>query len=179
MKMSFDGSKYLPAFQFLFEQCIRYYPYKKGISLLFQNVGEFGITNERITTPLAIACRPIYHAMNRDPVKRKAVIDVVEDVLSRYAGTTPINTMDAVLAAAMDPEIHVDAVYFLTSRQPDVLISMMKSSKTDCSSINNDHVTHGQDTENNINDNRSDDDNGNKINNGHDTNIGKKKRRSY
>ena len=190
-----DGSKYLPAFQFLFEQCIRYYPYKKGISHLFQNVGTVYVntTHERIT-PLAMACSPPLHLLKRDPVKRKAIMDVVEDVLSRYSGTTPINTMDAILAAAMDPEIHVDGVYFLTRRQPDVLISMIKSSQMNSSSINNnDHATHGQDTKNNNNDNSSDGDNGNTIKNGHatnndvgdndseptTTNIGKRKRNNY
>ena len=185
------GFKYLPAFQFLFEQCIRYYPYKKGISLLFQDIHQWG-TDEHIT-PFAEACSITYRPLKCNSVKRNAIMDVVEDVLARYSGTTPINTMEAILAAAMDPEIHVDGVYFLTRRQPDVLISRMKFSNTNSSSINNNPSTHGQDTKNNNNDISSDGDNGNTIKNGHETNndddlndskpitadIGKRKRNNY
>jgi len=73
-------------------------------------------------TPFQVACTKF---------KRKDVIDVVEETLARYNPTTPINTMDALLLAAIDERIRFDCVYFLLRRQPDVLMRMRQPRLTD------------------------------------------------
>ena len=142
----------LQSFRFIFEYLIRYYPYKKGISQLFQRRRRW--PNHDGKTPLQVAC-----GTRCNPLKRKKYMDVVEEVLSQYSGSTPINTMDAIIAAAIDPSIHVEGVYFLMRRQPDALISMIKSTSrsTTTGVLKNDdshHHHHGRNTNNNTSKNR-------------------------
>ena len=65
-----------------------------------------------------------------NPSKREEVMDVVNDVLAWYHGTTPINTVQALFLSATNPLIHLDGVYFLLRRQPEVLLKMMSHSET-------------------------------------------------
>ena len=36
---------------------------------------------------------------------RQQVMDIVEDVLAQYSGNTPINTVEALVLAATDPNV--------------------------------------------------------------------------
>ena len=103
-------------FRFMFEYMIRYFPYRKGISYLFRTEGII-VT----TTPFELACRKF---------ERKQVIDVIEDVLAEYSGTTPINIVEALVSAVNDPCIHLDCFYFLIRRQPALLSSSSSSSSS-------------------------------------------------
>jgi hypothetical protein len=55
---------------------------------------------------------------------------VIEDTLTRSSSSsssldknnTSINTVEALVMAAIDENIHLDCVYFLLRRQPDVLV---------------------------------------------------------
>ena len=44
----------------------------------------------------------------------------VEDTIARYSDT-PFNVAQALLPAAIDASIHLDCLYFLLQREPDVL----------------------------------------------------------
>jgi hypothetical protein len=54
------------------------------------------------------------------------VMEVVEDTLVRYSDT-PVNVIEALLLAAIDDNIHLDCVYFLLRREPDVLQELLSS----------------------------------------------------
>jgi hypothetical protein len=100
-------------FQLLFEYGICYYPKKIGISLLFQedNDGD---------TPFQLAC----HTHGRNEVMK-----VVEDILLLYdsSDSTPLNIAEALITAAIDDYVHLDCVFFLIRRQPDILQEMDKN----------------------------------------------------
>jgi len=102
----------LRSFRIVFDYGISYYPMMEGISILFQK-DDFG------ETPIQVACKRF---------ERNDVMDVVKETLARYSPTTPINNTDALLLAAIDERIHLDCVYFLLRRVPDVLIRMVQVS---------------------------------------------------
>ena len=104
--LHYSATKTLQSFRIVLDYGIRYYPMMKGISILFQKHDFSG-------TPIQNACKRF---------RRKDVIDVVEETLARYSPTTPINITYALLLAAIDERIHLDCVYFLLRRVPDVLI---------------------------------------------------------
>jgi hypothetical protein len=88
-----------------FEAGIRYYPNKKGICLLF------------IKTHFQVACRRFGY---------EEVMRIVDDTLIRYSDT-PINTTEALIMAAMNKNIHLECIYFLIRRQPDILHKLLSS----------------------------------------------------
>jgi len=100
-----NATRPIQNFQTVFDYCIRYYPKMKGINLLFQQDSA----NET----------PYQDAIER--FGRKKVMEVVEEILTRYANTTPIQTEEAVILAATDDRVHLDGVYFLLRRDPEVL----------------------------------------------------------
>jgi hypothetical protein len=119
-----DGYLYLPiyyatifftmkAFRRVFEYGIRYYPKKKGFSLLFKKGRE-----DR--TPFQAACKAFVY---------KDVMEVINETLARNSDI-PVNVADALITAAIDENIHLDCVYFLLRRQPDVLQKSLLSSTT-------------------------------------------------
>ena len=95
----------LEAFQVTFDYCIRYYPHMKGIHMLFQDYSSVS---------------PLHQAV--ESFGREKVIKVVEEILGRYSVTTPIHTMQALMVAATDATIHLDGVYFLIRREPNVVV---------------------------------------------------------
>lgn len=105
----------IQAFQFVFDACIRFYPYAIGITLLFQK-DIYGAT-------------PFENAV--EAYGRNDVVKVVEDVLTRYSATTPIHTRDALVRAARSDTIHLDCVYFLLQREPNLLVLPRPSSRTE------------------------------------------------
>ena len=55
---------------------------------------------------------------------------VIEDTLIRYSSSdnTPINLAEALLISAIDDNIHLDCVYFLLRRHPNMLVKLQSSS---------------------------------------------------
>ena len=102
----------LKRFRSVFDAGMRYFPYQNGITLLFRK-------NHFFRTPFQ-------HACGDKNKRRKEVMDIVEDIVSRYSETTPINTENALILAATDASIHLDCVFFLLKRQPDVLLSLLR-----------------------------------------------------
>jgi hypothetical protein len=100
-------------FQLVFEYGIRYFPKKKGINILFRK-------NNNSKTPFQLACENFGY---------EEVMKVVEDTLIRYSDT-PINITEALIMSAIDENIHLDCVYFLLRRDPDVLHKLLSSSTT-------------------------------------------------
>merc|ERR1712183_102674 len=132
------ANKTLRLFRIVLDYGIRYYPLTKGISILFQK-------DSRRETPLQVACNKF---------KQNYVMDVVEETLVRYySPTTPINSMDALMLAAIDEHIHLDGVYFVLRGQPDVLTRMLPPRLTN--NNNNSNITCDQDST--VNDNDDDD----------------------
>ena len=54
-------------------------------------------------------------------------MNMVEEIITASnSSTTPIHRMDALLLAAIDDTIHLDGVYFLLRRQPDVVLTQLR-----------------------------------------------------
>jgi hypothetical protein len=103
----------IQAFQTVFEYGLLYYPIKKGISLLFTK-------SPLNRTPIQILCKRY---------GSEKVMEVVEDTLNRYTNldhaTPHLNIADALLSAAINEYVHLDCVYFLMRRHPDILIKFL------------------------------------------------------
>merc|ERR1711865_474478 len=99
-------------FRSVFDAGMQYFPYQNGIAALFRK-------SQSGKTPFQYAC-------GDKNERRQEVMDVVEDTISRYSETTPINTEGALILAATDDVIHLDCVFFLLKRQPDVLLSLLR-----------------------------------------------------
>ncbi|OEU12762.1 hypothetical protein FRACYDRAFT_263044 [Fragilariopsis cylindrus CCMP1102] len=102
-------------FQHTFGYGIRYFPKKKGISLLFKKNNHDG------HTPFQYACKTF---------GREKVMEAVEDTLIRCYNsssddTPPLHIVSALMTAANDENIHLDCVYFLMRRKPDVLMKQL------------------------------------------------------
>jgi hypothetical protein len=110
-------------FQLIFEYGIRYYPKKKGIHLLFRKNNIFSIEN----TLFQISCRNFGY---------EKVMEVVEDTLARHSDT-PMNVAEVLVSAAIDKNIHLDCVYFLLRRQPDILQKLLSNSSATVAVTNN------------------------------------------
>ena len=93
----------IQAFRIVFEYIIRYYPTKKGISSLFTK-------NIHGDTPFQYAC--VKH-------ERDVVMRIVENTLNN--SVISLNIIEAVVMAAIDGNVHLDCIYFLLRREPNVL----------------------------------------------------------
>ena len=103
-------------FRSVFDAVMRYFPYQNGIVSLFRKNHRSGRT-------------PFQHVVGDGVVtiiRREEVMEIVEDTVSRYSETTPINTEHALILAATDNTIHLDCVFFLLKRQPDVLVLLLQ-----------------------------------------------------
>ena len=109
----------IQGFKKVFDYGIRYYPKKKGINLLFRK-------NNLNKTSFQRACERFGY---------EEVMKIVDDTLTSYADTKPINTEEALLSAAIDENIHLDSVYFLLRRQPDVLAKLLSSHSSSTVSV--------------------------------------------
>jgi hypothetical protein len=115
-------------FQIIFEYCIRYFPQKIGINLLFQEDYDIGGND----TPFQYACDEFGH---------EQVMKVVEDALTIRSTSSsspsdntppPLNIVEALIMASIErsmyeQQINLDCVYFLLRRQPDVLQKLLLS----------------------------------------------------
>jgi hypothetical protein len=106
----------METFQVVFEYSILYYPNKKGINLLFQknNIGK---------TPFQMACKK----WGQDEVMKTVKNTLIK---CRSHNTGPYNVVDAMLTAAIDENVHLDCVYFLLRREPDVLMKLLSFSSS-------------------------------------------------
>ncbi|OEU06224.1 hypothetical protein FRACYDRAFT_255564 [Fragilariopsis cylindrus CCMP1102] len=111
----------IQAFQIVFEYGIRYFPKKKGISLLFHKANDGETTFQRACTKLV--CENVMFVEDAKLCCEK-VMEVVEDTLARYSDT-PVNVPEALLLAAIDENVHLDCVYFLLRREPDLLLKLL------------------------------------------------------
>ena len=116
----------LRGFQLVYEYGIRYYPKNKGINLLFKKKeddedDEDDKDDEDNQTPFQAACKKFGCVQ---------VMKVIEDTLIHYTSSdnTPINFVEALLIAAIDDNIHLDCVYFILRRHPDLLVTLLLSS---------------------------------------------------
>jgi len=137
----------IPAFRTVFECVIRYYPVKKGVRLLFQKDNDGN-------TPLQLACQKY---------GRDEVMNTVDEILPRYAQDTPLNSMEALIVAAVDDTIHFDCVYFLIRREPDLVLRLLpwgrKNNNNNGGGGGNDDDGNDDDGDENDRDNVEDDDN--------------------
>ncbi|OEU11659.1 hypothetical protein FRACYDRAFT_244778 [Fragilariopsis cylindrus CCMP1102] len=120
-------SSSIQGFRSVFEAGIHYYPMKEGISLLFRK-------DDHDKTPFHLACGNFGH---------EKVMEIVEDTLvghhhlnddSDDDANGPYNIVDALITACIDENIHLDCVYFLLLREPDVLQKLLPSSSSSLSS---------------------------------------------
>jgi hypothetical protein len=88
------------------------HPKKEGINILFRKYYDDN-------TAIEMACKKF---------GCEEVMKVVEGALiSSYLGNTPINIAEVLITAAIDENMHLDCVYFLLRREPDVLQRLLSS----------------------------------------------------
>ncbi|OEU10420.1 hypothetical protein FRACYDRAFT_247514 [Fragilariopsis cylindrus CCMP1102] len=109
----------IQGFRSVFEAGIHYYPKKKGISLIFKK------DNHDFHTPFHYACKQF---------GREKVMKAVEDTLIRCCSssedTPSLNAVEAFMMSAINEDIHLDCVYFLLRRQPDILQKLLSSASS-------------------------------------------------
>jgi hypothetical protein len=125
-----ENGNSIQGFQSVLEYGIRYYPNKKGISLLFKG-GNKTVTGPKFPkdTPFQLACKKF---------GREEVTNAIEDTITHYyySDDTPaLDIFEALIAAAIDEDIHLDCVYFLMRRQPDVLLKVLPQLSSSRSSL--------------------------------------------
>jgi hypothetical protein len=133
-------SKSIIGFRTVFEAGIYYFPKKKGVHLLFEEIRTDG------ETPFQYACVVFGY---------DEVMKVVEQTLNTNSDKIPFDTADALLPAIINEKIHLDCVYFLLRREPDVLQKLLISSLASPPSA----LATVMGSNNDGNDNDSDDDN--------------------
>ncbi|OEU07581.1 hypothetical protein FRACYDRAFT_251003 [Fragilariopsis cylindrus CCMP1102] len=110
----------IQGFRLVFAAGIHYYPKKKGISLLFRK-------DDHDKTSFQYACRDFGY---------QTVVKVIEETVVDHHhfnddldddADGPYNIVNALITAAVDEDIHLDCVYFLLRRQPDILQKLLSS----------------------------------------------------
>ena len=96
----------IPSFLLLFEMGIRYFSKKKGIEFLFRK-GPYN-------TPFQELCRAF---------GQEYVSATIENILSSVSHL-PYDAGQSLLAAAVDDRIHLDCVYFVLRREPDLIAKL-------------------------------------------------------
>ena len=54
-------------------------------------------------------------------------MEVIEEILIHYYSDTPINITVGLAMAAINDNIHLNCVYFLLRREPDILFKLLSS----------------------------------------------------
>ena len=128
-------SSILQGFRSVFEAGIRYFPEKKGINLLFRKSRHHF---DECKTPFQHACKKY---------GRGKVMGIIEDTLGldfqrqrsldgssnnnkNNTEVGPYNIVDTFITAAIDKDVHLDGVYFLLRRHPDLLVELLPSSES-------------------------------------------------
>jgi hypothetical protein len=102
----------IQGFQMVVEAGIKYFSKKKGITLLFRKPNYD-------STPFVKACEKF----GKEQVKM-----MIEDTCIRcYSSSDDTPVVEALMTAAVDENIHLDCVYFLLRRQPDILQKILSS----------------------------------------------------
>ncbi|OEU06238.1 hypothetical protein FRACYDRAFT_266188 [Fragilariopsis cylindrus CCMP1102] len=136
--------------ELVFEYGIRYFPKKEGISLIFRKNTE-GFWGE---TPFQYACKKFGY---------EQVIKVVEETLIRcYSSsssddTPPLNVVEAFLSAAIEENIHLDCLYFLLRREPDLIQKLLSFTTPAAVAAMDSNNNIGHEKNNGINDGENDD----------------------
>ena len=80
---------------------------------------------------------------------KENVIEVIENVLvvadCCSNNNTPYNTAHALISAAIDDDIHLDGVFFLLRREPDVLQKLLFPAGSDNANDNDNDNNSGND----------------------------------
>jgi hypothetical protein len=121
-------------FASVFEAGIRYFPEKKGINILF-------LKNSIGKTPFQGAC----YNFGREKVMKVVEENLIRSSSSSSDNTSPFNVVDALVTAAIDENIHLDCVYFLIRREPDVLMKLLSYSPS-AVAVSNDKNIKSNDT---------------------------------
>jgi hypothetical protein len=98
-------------FQFVFDYGIKYYPRKNGIRFLFKK-------DRNNKTAFQDACE-LYGTHE--------VVRIIEYTLTEYSDT-PICIKNTLISAAHEENIHLDCLYFLLRREPDVIQKLLSRS---------------------------------------------------
>ena len=119
----------IQGFRAVFEYGILYYPTKEGISMLFK---DFGGVNK---TPFNVACNihgreEVMNVIEATLLKFQRRSDDDDDNNSNSNNTGPYNVVDTLITAAINENIHIDCLYFLLRREPDILEKLLSSSST-------------------------------------------------
>jgi hypothetical protein len=96
-------------FRLVFDAAISYFPKKRGISLLFKK-------DHKNDWPLRIACDETRFGL----VKSMEAIEASSRIYS--------STVEAIIYAAIDVNIHFDCVYFILRMHPDIISRQKHSS---------------------------------------------------
>ncbi|OEU11298.1 hypothetical protein FRACYDRAFT_246412 [Fragilariopsis cylindrus CCMP1102] len=116
-------SSNIQGFKMVFEAGINFFPKKKGMTLLFRNKTNYN------STPFVQACMKFGEAQ---------VKMMIEDTFIRcYSSSDDTPVVEALMTAAVDEKalmmaavdanIHLDCVYFLLRRQPDIVQKLLSS----------------------------------------------------
>merc|ERR1712224_67287 len=54
-------------------------------------------------------------------------MEAIESNLAKYNYTTPVNVADALIVAARYDYIHLDCVYFLMRRDPNLIVTLLQN----------------------------------------------------
>jgi len=122
------SSNSLHGFRSVLEVIFRYYPKKKGIDLLFRKSNHHdGMT------PFQMACSSSCSCLRSnddndsdnddDDVETAAAGAIITNIVTNTLNDADIklNVEDAFLIACEDDTIHLDGVYFLLRREPEIL----------------------------------------------------------
>jgi len=104
----------IPSFLLVFEMGIRYFSKKKGIEFLFRKGSDTYMAAGPYTTPFQAVCRAF---------GQEYVSATIENTLSSVSHL-PYDAGQSLLSAAVDDRIHLDCVYFVLRREPDLIAKL-------------------------------------------------------
>jgi hypothetical protein len=109
----------------VFEAGIKYYPKKRGISLMFRK-------NHRCIgrTPFDYACERFGTEEVMMVIESTLVDYYSENNNNKNGSIISYNASDALLSAVIDENVHLDGIYFMLRRQPDILQKLLSSSSS-------------------------------------------------
>ena len=135
-------------FELVFEYGICYFPKKAGISLIFRKTYYMG------KTPFQYACTKF---------GEEQVMKMIEDtfircyISSSSDDTPPLNIFEALLSAAIDENVHLDCLYFLLRREPDVIQKVLSLTTPAVVAAMDSNNNIGNENNSGINDGENDD----------------------
>jgi len=129
--LAFAASKAssIATFRAVFETGLRVYPRMIGITLLYrENVPH---RSEKVKTPFSIACQ--VHGREKTMAAIQSSLIAVRDGTDHDRDDQPgvhcYDTVEALLYATVNHDIHLDAVYSMVRTQPDMLQQLLLPQK--------------------------------------------------